>query len=70
MQEAEHFMASNAFELNSTNVLQFVQHSDCSSYDCEYVALADDLEVQLVTFDQQICREFSAIVIHPETFVS
>lgn len=34
MQEAEQLMQSNAYEVNSTQVLQFVHHSGCSSYDC------------------------------------
>jgi predicted nucleic acid-binding protein len=70
MQEAEQLMESNAYQVNSTQVLHFVQHSGCSSYDCEFVALADDLGIQLVSFDKQICREFSDIAVHPKKFVS
>ncbi len=69
MQEAEQLMESNAYEVNSTQVLQLVHNSSCSSYDCEFVALADDLGVKLVSFDKQICREFSGIAIHPKKFV-
>jgi predicted nucleic acid-binding protein len=70
MQEAEQLMEPHGYEVNSTQVLQLVQHSRCSSYDCEFVALADDLKVRLVTFDKQICREFPGIAIHPEKFVA
>jgi predicted nucleic acid-binding protein len=70
MQEAEQLMESHAYEVNSIQVLQWVQHSGCSSYDCEFVALADDLGVQLVSFDKQVCREFSGIAVHPKKFVS
>jgi len=70
MQEAEQFMESNSYEVNSTQVLQLVQNSNCSSYNCEFVALADDLGVQLVSFDKQICREFSGISVHPKKFVT
>ena len=70
MQEAEQLMESHAYQVNSTQVLQLVQHSSCSSYDCEFVALADDLGVQLVSFDNQICREFSGIAVHPKKFVN
>lgn len=69
VQEAEQFMKSNAYEVNSTQVLQLVNSSGCSSYDCEFVALADDIGIKLVTFDKQICREFSKIAIHPKQFV-
>jgi predicted nucleic acid-binding protein len=64
MQEAEQLMESHAYEVNSTQVLQLVRNSSCSSYDCEFVALEDDLGVQLVSFDKQICREFSGIAVH------
>ncbi len=68
MQEAEQLMEAHAYEVNSTHVLRLVSNSACSSYDCEFVALAEDLDVQLVTFDKQICSEFSDIAIHPEDF--
>jgi predicted nucleic acid-binding protein len=70
IQEAEQLMESNAYEVNSTQVLQLVHNSSCSSYDCEFVALAGDLGVKLVSFDKQICREFSGIAIHPKKFVN
>lgn len=69
MQEAEQLMESNAYEANSTQVLHRVHHSNCSSYDCEFVTLADDLGVHLVTFDKQICKEFTEIAVHPAKFV-
>jgi len=68
IQEAEQLMEAHAYEVNSTHVLRLVSTSACSSYDCEFVALADDLDVQLVTFDKQICSEFSDIGIHPKDF--
>ena len=52
IQEAEQLMESHAYEVNSTQVLQLVHNSSCSSYDCEFVALADDLGIQLVSFDK------------------
>lgn len=70
IQEAEQLMELNAYEVNSIQVLQFVQQSNCSSYDCEFVALADDLGVPLISFDKQICREFPEIAVHPRAFVN
>jgi predicted nucleic acid-binding protein len=70
IQEAEQLMESHAYEVNSTQVLQLVHNSSFSSYDCEFVALADDLGIKLVSFDKQICREFSRIAIHPKKFVN
>ncbi len=70
MQEAEQLMESNAYEVNSTQVLHLVHNSSCSSYDCEFVCLADDLGIKLVSFDKQVCSEFTEIAVHPEKFVN
>ena len=69
MEEAEQLMDSNEFEVNSTQVLSLVADSSCSAYDCEFVALADDLNIKLVTFDKKIIREFPKIAISPQEFV-
>ncbi len=44
-------------------VLDLASASDCSAYDCEYVALARHLNVKLITGDNKILRCF------PETSV-
>ena len=44
-------------------VLDLVAKSDCSAYDCEYVALARHLNVKLITADNKILQSF------PETAV-
>jgi predicted nucleic acid-binding protein len=61
-------MDANEFEVNSTQVMSLVSDSSCSAYDCEFVALADDLNLQLVTFDEKIIREFPDIAISPKEF--
>ncbi len=49
-------------------VLDLVAASDCSAYDCEYVALAKHLEVKLVTSDHKILRNFPETAIDIEAF--
>lgn len=70
IEEAEQLMDANEFEVNSTQVMSLVSDSSCSAYDCEFVALADDLNVPLVTFDKKVLREFPNIAISPEEFAS
>lgn len=70
IEEAEQLMGSKEFEVNSTQVLSLVSDSSCSSYDCEFVALADDLDVKLVTFYKKILKEFPGIGISPEEFIA
>lgn len=67
-EEAEQLMHANEFEVNSTQVMSLVSDSSCSAYDCEFIALADDLNVPLVTFDKKIIREFPDIAISPKKF--
>ena len=57
-QEAEGLLEGSEFELDSQDVLALVQASDCSAYDCEFVALAQKLAVKLVTMDGKLLRAF------------
>ena len=49
-------------------VLDLVAASDCSAYDCEYVALARHLDVKLVTVDKKILRDFPETAIELAAF--
>ena len=44
--------------------------SECSAYDCEYVALAEELAVPLVTAYRQLLRTFPDRAISPKDFVA
>jgi predicted nucleic acid-binding protein len=70
IEEAEQMMNGNEFEVNSTQVMSFVSVSSCSAYDFEFVVLADDLNVPLVTFDDKIITEFPNLAVSPRQFVS
>lgn len=48
----------NEYEINSHQVLRLSQASGCSAYDCEFVNLAQDLNVPLVTMDKRILQNF------------
>lgn len=56
--EAESLMAGGEHEVESRAVLELVNASDCSSYDCEFVALAATLDTKLFTMDKKILRAF------------
>jgi predicted nucleic acid-binding protein len=59
--EAEDLMRDNEYELDSATILDLVARCDCSAYDCEYVALAAQLGVRLVTMDARILRAFPQV---------
>ena len=56
--EAESLLAGNEYEVGSQRVLELVRDSDCSAYDCEFVALAFQLGVKLVTMDSKLLKAF------------
>jgi predicted nucleic acid-binding protein len=56
--EAELLMGENEFVVNSSDILSLVKDSACSAYDCEFVALAKNLNCTLVTIDKKILSEF------------
>ena len=61
--EAEALLAGNVHDVDSRRVLELVRDSDCSAYDCEFVALALRLEVKVVTMDAKILKAFPKHVV-------
>jgi predicted nucleic acid-binding protein len=49
--------------------MRLVEASSCSAYDCEYVALADTLDVPLVTYDRGVLRDFPSRASTPRTYL-
>lgn len=62
-EEAERLLLGAEYDVDSLAVLELVRASDCSAYDCEFVALAKRLQTRLVTMDSRLLRAF------PETAV-
>ena len=54
----------------SLDVLELALASGCSSYHCEFIALAKALATPLVTLDRALLREFPAIALAPAGFVA
>jgi predicted nucleic acid-binding protein len=61
--EAESLVAGYEYEVSSRRVLELVRDSNCSAYDCEFVALATSLSVRVVTADAKLLRAFPDIAI-------
>ena len=61
MHKAEGLLAAHEQPVASQQVLHLVTISNCSSYDCEFVAAAQQLEVPLITEDRAILKAFPTI---------
>jgi predicted nucleic acid-binding protein len=70
MDRATEMMRRHEYRVSSLYVLNLVADSVCTAYDCEYVALAQDLEVPLVTTDRQILDQFPHVAISLDTFLA
>jgi len=56
--EMESLFQGKEYEVASLEVLSLVNQSECSAYDCEFVALAKGLGVKLVTMDRKLAACF------------
>lgn len=70
MDEAHGMMIDHERFISSNLVLELVATSKCTSYDCEYVALAKEMNLTLVTFDKEVVGEFPGIAVFPQDFVN
>lgn len=69
-EKAERQMKDQMYQVNSSQVYILVNKSDCSSYDCEFISLAEELNIKLITMDKQILRSFPELAAHPSDIIS
>jgi len=68
LQQAEKLMGDSEYEISSAQIMQLVNTCNCSSYDCEFIALAQFLDVPLITEDKKVIREFPKIAMSLDMF--
>lgn len=61
IEQAEEQMYNFERFVDPAHVMNLVASSTCTAYDCEFVALAIEMGVPLVTTDKQILREFPRV---------
>ena len=69
LHSAEEVIGGREYRVASEKILELIMQSNCSAYDCEYVVLAQDLGVPLVTADKQVLRAFPKIAVSLKKFV-
>jgi predicted nucleic acid-binding protein len=62
------FMQGLEYEVDSESVLNLAAFHKCSAYDCEFVALAQRLDIPLLTVDRQILAHFPERAIALDLF--
>ncbi len=67
---AEAAMNGREYAVSSTRVLDLAARSRCPARDCEYVALAEELDVPLVTTDETLLKAFPRRTISLKTFAA
>jgi predicted nucleic acid-binding protein len=70
MEEAHKLMEQHERFISASVALELVVASKCTSYDCENVALAREMNLTLITFDKQIVGAFPRPAIFPQAFMS
>ena len=68
--DAEALLKAQEYLVASPDVLSLAAQSGCTAYDCEYVALAEGLEVPLVTEDRDVLRAFPQRALSPADFLN
>jgi predicted nucleic acid-binding protein len=69
LQDADEVLGAGERPVSPESVLDLAQRSGCTAYDCEFVSVALDLGVPLVTSDRQVFVAFPEVAVSPETFV-
>jgi predicted nucleic acid-binding protein len=70
MELAGDLMGGREIESNSTRILRLAADSGCSAYDCEFVALAQDLGISMVSSDRALIAKFKPTVVSLKSFCS
>ena len=68
MNSALKLLKDREYQVPSYEVLRLASESKCSAYDCEFIAVAKDLKVPLVTVDKQLLREFPSVAVSLRSF--
>lgn len=68
-EQAQEDLRDREYEMAAAPVLRLVDDTGHSAYDCEYVALAQQLGVTLVTGDRPVVEQFPNTAVLLEAFV-
>ena len=55
---ASALIGADEYEVDTQDVLRLAKESGCSGYDCEFIAVAEYLDVKVVTSDAKLAKAF------------
>jgi predicted nucleic acid-binding protein len=70
MEHAESLLEGRQYDVPTSAVLAMAAVSSCSAYDCEFIALARQLDVRMVTSDRGVLRAFPDVAVTPRAFAT
>jgi predicted nucleic acid-binding protein len=59
-------MSDSSYDVPAYRILSTARISGCTAYDSQYLALAQDLGLQLYTFDQKLIARSDGLAVRPE----
>ena len=68
--EAERLMEGGEYFVSSLDVLNLAARSRCSAYGCEFIALAREFNIPLVTTDEQVLADYPDTALRLDVFLS
>ena len=70
MEEAEYLMSGAEYHVNSNRIFDLLMSTNLSAYDCEFVALAQELGVNLITSDKRILNQVPQVALSMSRFLA
>ena len=67
--DAEAVVSGRTYHVDDLRVLELAFESGCTAYDCEFVCLAEKLNVPLVTSDKKLLAAFPGPAISMQAFL-
>ena len=66
LSDVTELMADSSYDVPAYRILSTARLSGCTAYDSQYLALAQDLGLQLYTFDRKLIERSDGLAIQPE----
>jgi predicted nucleic acid-binding protein len=70
LQQVDEVLGGREGDVDTQDVLELASRSNCTTYDCEYVAMANTLGVPLITTDRMILKAFPTRALTPAEFLA